>query len=395
MLDCSASEVDPKPAGKPLLIKRVHVRGFRNLTAQEVELGARTTLLWGPNGAGKTNLLEAVCTALTGRSCCTRTERQAIAFGERLARVVVEVSQGAETREFLWSLERGGERRHLVDGKPATWKGAAPRPALAIFLPDRLELIKGPPAVRRAHLDRLSAALWPGRAGTRGRYGRALAQRNALLGRIKGGVGSVESLDAWDRELALAGAELMAYRREAVAVLESEFARAAADLGLPGEATLRYRPRSEAFSADELRAELVTRRSSDLHRGFTGHGPHLDEIAVRLAGVPMRHYGSQGEQRTALLALLFAERRALLETHRTPPVLLLDDVMSELDAERRALLARRLAEGGAQALLTATEPTHLPPGFDRVEVALRQGEAISERRPAVPSTEHFRAALVA
>ena len=367
--------------GESLSIRRIRLRGFRNLVPQEVEIGDGITLLWGPNGAGKTNLLEALCAALTGRSFRTRSEREMIGFDDRLARVEAVVASGPEAREFLWSLGRHGERRHLVDGKAVTREHLADRPPLAIFLPDRLALVKGPPGLRRAHLDRLAAALWPARAEARRRYGRALAQRNALLGQIKGGGGSLDSLEAWDRELALAGAELIACRREAIAVLEPEFAAAAADLGLPGAATLRYRPRSDTADADQLRSQLAERQAADVQRGHTGHGPHLDELAVLLNERSLRLYGSQGEQRTALLALLFAERRALLEARRTPPLMLLDDVMSELDAACRVLLARRLAEGGGQAVITATEPDHLPAGFDCAEMAVRDGEAIPVASP--------------
>ena len=166
-------------------VTAVRTLGFRNLAPAELRLGEGITLLWGPNGAGKSNALEALCLALSGRSCRTRNEREAIAFGEQLARIEVEVADGGETRGFLWSLDRSGERRHLVDDNPVTAEHYELRPPLAIFLPDRLTLVKGPPAVRRTHLDRLCAALWPGRAELRRRYGRALAQRNALLGRIR------------------------------------------------------------------------------------------------------------------------------------------------------------------------------------------------------------------
>ena len=244
---------------------------------------------------------------------------------------------------------------------------------LAIFVPDRLALVKGPPALRRAHLDRLCAALWPARAEARRRYGRALAQRNALLGRVRSGAAPVDSLVAWERELATMGVELIGSRREAVGLLASEFAEAAAELSPP-----RRRRRSAICRAappadpGQLAAELRERREADLARGFTAHGPHLDELGVSLDGRPLRRYGSQGEQRAAVLALLFAERRALLEAGRRPPLMLLDDVMSELDAHRRAQLAKRLAEGG-QAVLTATEPDHLPGGCERTELALRRG----------------------
>jgi DNA replication and repair protein RecF len=359
-----------------MLATRLRVLGFRNLAATDLELGAGITLLWGPNGAGKTNVLEALCLALTGRSCRTRREREVIGFGEELARAETEVRDGGDSHRFLWSLSRAGERRHLVNGAPARPEHAEARPALAIFLPDRLALVKGPPALRRAHLDRLCSALWPSRAETRRRYGRALAQRNALLGRVRAGAASAESLEAWDRELAAVGAELIAIRSEAADLLASEFAAAARELGLPGQAALRYAPRSEALDAAQLGAELRERREADLARGYTAHGPHLDELAVSLEGRALRRYGSQGEQRTAVLALLFAERRALLDARRAPPLMLLDDVMSELDPHRRVLLSQRLAEGGGQALITATEPDQLPAGCERAELALREGEAI-------------------
>jgi DNA replication and repair protein RecF len=353
--------------------------GFRNLTPAPLGLGEGVTLLWGPNGAGKTNVLEGICLALSGRSSRTRNERETIAFGEALARVEAEVADGVESRSFLWSVDRSGERRHLVDGSPARAEDAELRPPLAIFLPDRLALVKGAPGLRRVHLDRLCAALWPARAEARRCYGRALAQRNALLGRIRSGAAPVDSLAAWDRELATVGLELITSRRQAVEVLAQGFAEAAAELCLPGAAELRYLPRSQAGDARQLTEELRERRDTDLARGYTSHGPHLDELAITLAGRPLRRYGSQGEQRAAVLALLFAERRALLEARRSPPLMLLDDVMSELDARRRSQLAARLAEGG-QAVLTATDPDHLPDVCERFEVALREGEEI----PAPP-----------
>jgi DNA replication and repair protein RecF len=187
-----------------------------------------------------------------------------------------------------------------------------------------------------------------------------------------------DSLDAWDLELAAAGSDLMDARRDAVGIMAPEFAAAAAELGLPGEAVLRYLPRSAGGSAEDLAAELAERREADIERGYSRHGPHLDDIELSLEGRSVRRYGSQGEQRSSLLALLFAERRALLEARRTPPLMLLDDVMSELDPDRRDLLASRLAEGDGQTLITATESAQLPPGRERVEIAVRRGAAEPE-----------------
>ncbi len=362
-------------------VKRIRVRGFRNLAEQELELGERITLMWGGNGAGKTNLLEALFTCLAGRSCRTRSDRETIAFGEPMARVEVEVTAGLESRSFLWSLARDGDRRHLVDGGAMSPELSAHRPSLAVFLPDRMALVKGPPANRRAHLDRLLAALWPSRGEARRRYGRALAQRNALLGRVRRDVAPRDALDAWDLELAAAGCDLMQARRDAVRTLAPEFTAAAGDLGLAGEAALRYAPRSQATGPENLARELGERRESDLERGYTGHGPHLDDLDLLLEDRSLRRYGSQGEQRATLLALLFAERRALLEARRTPPLMLLDDVMSELDPDRRDLLASRLSEGDGQTLITATEAGQLPLAHQRLEIELRDGVA----EPRIPA----------
>ncbi len=359
-----------------MVVESVGVLGFRNLAACEVALGPGLNLLWGPNGAGKTNLLEATYAALAGRSCRTRDDRETIAFGESVARAEATVTADGLSRRFLSSISRAEGRRHLVDGTPAGPEAAAQRPPLAVFMPDRLTLVKGPPAGRRTHLDGFCAALWPARSEPRRRYSRALAQRNALLGRIRAGAASTDSLDAWDLELATAGVELIAIRTEAVGRLAAPFGEAAAALGLAGDAALRYRPRSEATDPAALVEEIVARRESDLHRGYTGWGPHHDELAIESGARALRRYGSQGQQRAALLALLFAERRALLDDGRAPPLMLLDDVTSELDAERRGLLVEHLSAGGGQALITATEPDQLPGGAERREIAIRAGKPL-------------------
>ncbi len=239
-------------------------------------------------------------------------------------------------------------------------------------MPERLELVKGGPSGRRAHLDQLVAAVWPARVETRSAYSRALAQRNALLARVRAGAGSASALGAWDAELAGRGIELMGDRREAVDGLRPVFAELAERLGLPGEAELRYRPRSPAATAEELVRELEERRAADLDRGFTAHGPHRDDLQLLLGGFGLRSYGSQGQQRIALLALLFAERALLAERRSRLPLMLLDDVMSELDSDRRKLLAELVRDGG-QAVITATEPGQVP-GEDAGTIVVEAGE---------------------
>ena len=342
-------------------VERIQLRDFRNYEAADVRLADGLTVVAGANGAGKTNLLEAMYFGCTARSPRTSNERELVRRGgEGVARVVLDLA-GDDGEHRIEVGFQPGEAKHLrVDDSPVDSVAAVEaRPLVSVFLPERLELVKGAPAVRRAHLDQVVAAVWPSRAETRTAYSRALAQRNALVARIRAGAAGPAALDAWDAELARHGVRLMADREEAVRGLRPLFAGLAERLGLPGDAELRYRPRSEASDAEGLVAELAERRAADLERGFTAHGPHRDELQLLLGGVALRVYGSQGQQRAALLALLFAERTLLAERRARPPLMLLDDVMSELDAERRELLAD-LLRGGGQAVITTTEPDHVP-----------------------------------
>jgi len=363
-----------------VLVTAVEARPLRSLAQARIELGPGIVSLVGPNGIGKTNLLEALYFALTGRSFRTSDRRDLIPFGGSFARAEATLrdDDGIETR-LLASVSRGEGRRHLLDGSPADPAALArSRPPVAVFSPDRLALVKGPPAERRAHLDRFIAARWPTRADLRQRFGQALAQRNALVARLAAGRGAPTELDVWDATLGQAAAGLIAARDEAVAELSGPFATAAVELGLTGGAELEYAPRATG-SAAEICAGLAERREADLRLGRTSWGPHLDEVKFLAAGRSLRRYGSQGQQRAALLALLFAQRDVLLEARRVAPLLLLDDVMSELDPGRRERLVERLAAGG-QALITAAAEDSLP---SRARASLvRMPLAVSEAAAA-------------
>ncbi len=343
-----------------MLVTVVEARPLRSLPQARIELERGIVSLVGPNGIGKTNFLEALYFALTGRSFRTADRRDLIPFGGSFARAEATVrdEDGVESH-LLASVSRAEGRRHLLDGSPADPATLArSRPPVAVFSPDRLALIKGPPAERRAHLDRFVAARWPSRADLRQRFGQALAQRNALLARLASGYGGTGELDVWDATLADAAAALVAAREDAVRELATSFASAAEELGLEGGAELEYAPRA-AGPAAEIQAGLAERREADLRLGRSSWGPHLDELKVASRGRSLRRYGSQGQQRAALLALLFAERDALLEARRVAPLLLLDDVMSELDPGRRERLIARLGVGG-QAVITAAAEDSLP-----------------------------------
>jgi DNA replication and repair protein RecF len=344
-------------------VRDISLRDFRSYERTRLTLGAGLTVIFGPNGAGKTNLLEAIYFGCTGGSCRASNEREVVRFGASSTRVVVNLEAADGDHRLAVGFAPGEPKRLLVDDAPVdTLLDTMVRPLLTVFLPDRLDLVKGPPSIRRSHLDQLVAALWPARVQTRRAYAQALAQRNALIARLRSYGGSHGDLAAWDLQLARHGIALMADRRAAVDAVSELVVVLGEELSLGAPAAIAYRPRSRADSADELAAELAARTESDLERGFTGHGPHRDELSLLRDGRELRTYGSQGQQRLALLALLLAEREAICSLRGTLPVMLLDDVMSELDTERRLALSMRLRGSAGQAVVTSAELDHVPGG---------------------------------
>jgi DNA replication and repair protein RecF len=359
-------------------VTRLRLRNFRSYEHADVRLGPGMTVVSGRNGAGKTNLLEALYFACTARSCRTGNEREVVRFGAAVVRLELWAQDAHAEHEVSVGFQPGEPKHLRVDGAPVErLTDSEARPLVSVFLPDRLELVSGAPALRRGHIDQVITALWPGRAGTRRAYASALAQRNALVAGVRAGRASRSSLPAWDAELARHGLALMRDRAEVVERLRPRFAAHAEALGLADEPAIEYRPRSRASTVEALVAEFAERTPSDLERGFTGHGPHRDELAFRRAGRDLRAYGSRGQQRLALLSLLLAEREELAAGRGEPPLMLLDDVMSELDAGRRELLVAVLRAGG-QSVLTTTDLAHVPgaEGADVVRLAIADGRVL-------------------
>lgn len=367
-----------------MLVTRLHLRDFRCYEDASAEIGEGLTVVHGRNGAGKTNLLDAIYLGCTGRSSRAANDRELVRFGAPVARVELSALADDGAHELSVGIEPGERKRLTADGLAVERLTDVPaRPLASVFLPDRLELVKGPPALRRNHLDQVVAALWPARADHRRAYAQALTQRNALLHRLRAGAASRASLATWDSELARHGVAVMEHRAAAVERIAGPFASLAAGLGLDGEASVSYRPRSRASDSATLATELAERAESDMERGFTQHGPHRDDVALRRDGRDLRTYGSQGEQRLALLALLLAERAALAEVRGSPPVMLLDDVMSELDPERRERLVALLRDEG-QSVITTTDLAHVPGATDAsvTRIAVAGGTILREASAA-------------
>lgn len=357
-----------------MIVTSAELKDFRNYERTSVELGPGVTVVHGDNGAGKTNLLEAIYFGLTARSCRTRNEREMVRHAAPATHVKITATDEDGPHVFEVGFAPGEQKRVWVDGaSPDRASAATRRPLVSVFAPDRLDLVKGAPALRRSHLDALITAVWPSRSPTRASYSAALGQRNALIARIRAGSARSDLLDPWDAELARHGIALMGDRLAVVDDLAEHFARRAVEFGLPEACAVEYRPRSRAESISDLQGELTERREQDLRRGFSSHGPHRDDLALIHGGRQLRAYGSQGQQRAGLLALLFAERDLLLDTAR-PPLMLLDDVLSELDRARRARLLAAITEAG-QTIITATEPPLAAAGSAPAMIAIASGRA--------------------
>jgi DNA replication and repair protein RecF len=313
----------------------------------------------GPNGVGKTNLLEAIHVATQGFSPRTRTDAQLVRFGDDGARAAVRGRRGEVELELEVTVRPGEGKRARLNGAPLrAAEQLRTTVSTLVFTPDRLGVVKGAPAARRAYFDRVLGRLFPARASLPAEYGAAIAQRNAALRRVAGGHSSRDAIEPWSERAASLGAELVQGRLEAIETLAPAFAERAAELGLPGGA-IRY---EGAPPTEEALAAALER---DLERGATSLGPHLHDVLLLAGDRDLRSFGSQGEQRLALLALLLAEAEAIVARTGVPPLLLLDDVLSELDPGRRLILAERVRAAG-QALITATDAAMLPADPDQL-----------------------------
>ncbi|HZO34486.1 MAG TPA: DNA replication and repair protein RecF [Gaiellaceae bacterium] len=332
-----------------MVVTQVSLRHYRSYASLDLALAPGVVLVTGPNGVGKTNLLEALHVATQGFSPRTRTDAQLIRFGEQAGRVAVRGRDRDRKLELSLTLRAGSPKEARLNGARLPSAESLRREvSTLVFTPDRLTVVKGGPAARRAYFDRVLARLQPAQAGLPQAYLAALAQRNAGLRRVQLGLAERASLAPWTAQVAGLGADLSERRRSVLATLAPGFAERAGELGLVS-ATLAYE--GDPPAADELEARL----DRDLDRGATGLGPHLHDVAIASGGRDLRQFGSQGEQRLAVLSLLLAEAE-LLDAR---PLLLLDDVLSELDPGRRRVLANLLADRG-QTVITATHASALP-----------------------------------
>jgi len=312
----------------------------------------------GANGQGKTNLLEAVAMLALSSSPRSRRELELVGPVAPMARIEAEVESGGITAELAITLTVEGDRARRVIEVDGIRRRAFDLPGrfrVTLFWPDDLGLVKAGPELRRRFLNQMLVQIEPGYARALAGLKRVLEQRNSLLKKIAAGEEAGDVLEVWNQELVQLGSEVSSARSNAVLALQPEAARRHAEIAGGERLEIRYEGPPQNF-AEAVHNSLA----EDLRRGSTTVGPHHDDMRILLEGQEARAYSSQGQQRTAVVSLKLAEAALVERRTGERPVLLLDDVLSELDVERRAALLRQVADAG-QVILTSVEAGPFPP----------------------------------
>ncbi len=333
-------------------LQRLWLADFRNYSHLDIELPAGTSLFVGLNGEGKTNLLEAVYYLASMSSFRVKTADSMIRAGPDVAEAVVRGEVVVDQREILLeaALRSTGRSQFQVNRQRVRRRELLGLVPVSVFMPDDLVLLKGGPGERRQFVDDALGQIDPRLDAVRANLESILRQRNALLRQSGGQIDSeiAVTLDVWDEKLADVGERLGEARRNLVANLEPKAAAAYQEIAVKSTSvSLSY---ESTWSPGELGDVLGRARKEDLRRGATTVGPHRDDVAIVLGGRPARTHASQGEQRSLALALRLAVHRELADATGQSPLLLLDDVFSELDPERSKGVLKALQS--EQTLLT-------------------------------------------
>jgi DNA replication and repair protein RecF len=383
-----------------MYLKHLSLTNFRNFARLDIDVPRRAILLVGSNAQGKTSLLEAVYFLATFTSFQTHTDRQLVNFvaareNLAVARIVADYERGRKNHrlevriivEAVGPLGQRARKEVLLDGVKRNVSEAMGQFNAALFIPQMSQVVEGGPEDRRRYLNLILAQVVPGYAKILGDYHQSLTQRNALLKQLGERGGDTSQLDFWDNNLVQTGAQIILWRIQAIHELERLAARSHLSL-TRGKEVLRlaydpaYDPMPRPNGQFALRMDIPVDRSTldlepikrgfaealkklrteEISRGVTTIGPHRDEMRMLANGVDLGDYGSRGQVRTTLLALKLAEVAWMKEKTGEWPVILLDEVMAELDAERRADLLATLAES-EQSLLTTTDAHLFTPEF--------------------------------
>jgi DNA replication and repair protein RecF len=389
-------------------LTRLSLTDFRSYPAAELHPDDGLTIVAGPNGAGKTNLLEAVHVAVTGRSHRAAADAELVRHGQSFARVRLDLgADGADTPGSRVELLIPGEaappeirKRLLVNGVARRASAVSDIARAVLFRPEEMLLLVGAPSERRRFLDAILSQRDRAAARDLGELARVLAQRNALLRAIRREEATVDGLGFWDEQLALSGARVMAARLRLVAEMDARLPALHDAVAPRDERDDRVRlsyldtlkdawpERSSPAEADAdalaaaFRRRIAEARQKELWNGVTLIGPHRDDLRVELSGRDVATHASRGQQRTIILAMKLAERELLAGEDGPEPMVLLDDVFSELDPDRAERTLGLLLERG-QVLVTTADLGLLPARRRRGVSVWNVGDGELRRAPRV------------
>ena len=341
-------------------ITRAELDHYRSYEACELAPCEGVNVLLGDNGQGKTNVLEALYLCCTGRSHRTRQDRELIRWGADFAAVRVEARRRDGSHEVEILLPALGRRKIKVSGQEIARSGELMGHVTGVlFSPEDLRTVKDGPAERRRFVDMALSQIKPAYYYALQRYARALKQRNEALKAVAAQPAFMATLDAWDEQLATAGAELMRHRRAYIEQLSRTASETHRDIA-DGREKLEIRYLPSVTMGDDVQSNLEAlfgARENDVRRMTTTVGAHRDDVQILVEGRDVRAFGSQGQQRTAALSMRLSELDVMREQLGEWPMLMLDDVMSELDPGRRRQLVSHLK--GIQTFITCTDAEDL------------------------------------
>ena len=334
-----------------MYIKKIKLNNFRNYVSEEIELSKNTNLIYGDNAQGKTNILEAIFICALGKSFRAKKEKELINLGKEDSRIEIEYYK--KDREGKIKIEIGEKKYIFINGiKKNKMSELLGNINIVMFNPEDINILKGGPIERRKFLNIMISQLKPQYVHILNSYNRTLEQRNNYIKKIKVEKSYPHLIETWDEQLAEFSKNVNNYRNEFIEKIKTKIVDIHKKI-TDGNEEIKLKYISDCFNKEEFLKELKRNFDLDIQRGYTTKGIHRDDFFVYINGKPVNIYGSQGQNRTAILSLKLAELEVIYEEIGEYPILLLDDFMSELDKKRRNNLLENMKQ--IQTIITCTD----------------------------------------